>query len=218
MMVDDWHKLSFESVDLYTSMDFDGDMLERVKDVLVELQPSWPDRGLAIRGGVESEGTVLRSHLEIRTIDVPRSDGHVHLNVDFEKRDLVRRMASQQRVEREQNFSSILKVLGDIGGLQIPHDVHGTVTWLFPSESVTTLVQLPLMTVSIPGLSSGQITGVRFTLDSAEEHEYVVLDLNKSDEIRLITHFVFPDGLSADLLPRVIEYREHLKGAFVNEK
>ena len=209
---------SLDFVDVHASFDVSEEAQASLIGVLAEYQKGWPKRGLDILGAEVSGDEPLSSHLQINHYKYPDPAGHIHLELELRKRESLKDVTSRRRKRLEDRALSITMALKGIERLSIQCDIHCTIAWRFLTESVSPIVQLPLLKMDIPGTSFGQVSGIRFTFPSEDPHEYVALDLIGEKELRLLSHFVFSESLSADVLDRVLEKGGYVKDAFVKQR
>ena len=212
-----WEDPNLEYVEIHTSFDTSEEVQNSLVAALAEYQKSWPKRDLDTLGVQMYGDEMLVSHLSISHHSDPHEEGHVLFQLDIRKREALREISTRRRRSLESKVLSIQRALDAIGSLSVQCNAHCTVAWRFLADSVSSIVQLPLLKVSVPGTPFGQVSGVRFTPADAESHQYVVLDLIGGKDLHLSSHFVLSSILSFDILERVVVEGQKIKSAFVNE-
>ncbi len=204
-------------IDIHTFFDVSEDVENALSRVLSEYQRGWPKRDLRLSGAEIVGNQTLFSNLVISYSKGQEQEGYIHLALGYgpKSNGIV---TSRRRRSLENKALSIRTVLEVVGRLSIQCDIHCTVAWDFPAESVSPVVQLPLLKVDIPGTPFGQISGVRFTSRPDAPYQSVILDLIGEKSLRLSSRFVLPDIMSPDILERAIEKGRYLKDTFVNQK
>ena len=217
-MLMNWRDSSLESVEIHTSFDASQEVQDTLVDTLVKYQRGWPRRNLDFSGAEVSDDATLLSHLFIVSHKAPDEGHHVFLGLDLRRNESVDVVPGRQKRRLETKAQAIEQILRATATLSIQCDFHCTIAWRFLADSVSSIVHLPLLTVSIPGTSFGQVNGVRFASTDENPHEYVTLDLIGEQDLRVLTHFVFSGILSSDILEGALERGKSLKDVFVNQK
>ena len=203
-------------VDLQTSFDVPEEKEILLIEAFSGYRKGWPNRSLHLLGVEGSEGETLVSHLQTRYVKSPDDGGRIDWSLTLSKGESPSGSTRRQRRSLENKAITIQKALESIKELSIQCDMHCTLAWQLSGESFSTIVQLPLLKLAIPGTQFGQVSGVRFTPFGEDSHQYVVLDLRDKD-LYLAYHFVLSGILSLDIMERVVERGQHLKGAFIRQ-
>ena len=209
-----WQDSSLEHIDLHTTFDSPESLRTTLAEGLVRYQKSWPRRDLDMLGANSVGSELVLSHLRVSYHDYPSEAGHVALSLDYRRQESIGGALKSKRGSLQSKYRVIEAIMQVIHGLSVECDIHCTLSWQFSAETVSPIVQLPMLRVSVPGTSFGQISGVRFTPSDADEHQYVVIDLIDKNTLHLSSHFVLSGILSDDILKKAIEYGTHLKDAF----
>lgn len=207
---------SLHLVDLQASFDISGENQALLAVSFYEHQKRWPNRSLNLLGAEEVDGKTVFSHLQT-SLTSSEVGARIHWELTFTKDEDTSRITRRQKRGLENKTLAIQKALAAIYEFSIQCDVHCTLVWQFSIESVSPIVQLPLMKLNIPGTPFGQISGVRFSHLGEDSHQYVVLDVTHGNELHLVSHFVFPGILSYDIPKKAVEMGSHLKDAFVRQ-
>ena len=218
-MVTKWPDPALEFAEFQTFVNAENSTLGALVDALQPYQRGWPSRDLDLTGYAESDNDVLVSQLGASYFRGDGEDQHLHLHITFTKRDSSDLAPTNRRRRAlERTNSRIRDVLTAIGNLGTSFDIRCTMAWRFPLATATPIVQLPLLTLDIPGTEFGRVEGIRFATHAEDQHKYVAIDLVRRNELRLLCHFVLSGVLSSDILEAATRENEHLKNAFIKQK
>ena len=214
----EWLNISPQYVEIHTSFDASQEVQDSLVHTLMEYQKGWPKRDLSIWGSEASGTETLLSHIWVASHKERDGVYHTLLEFSLRKWEGLENLTNRRRKNLESKAPSIRKALKEVCALSIQSDVHCTVSWRFATEAVSSVVQLPLLSLDIPGTAFGRVTGVRFSPSAGDPHEYVALDLIGEKELYLASHFVLSSNLLPDILETALERGGHLKDAFVKQR
>ncbi len=213
-----WRDTELERIEISASLKVSDEVHTYLVDTIGERQRRWPKRDLDLEGAAVIDDELLHAQLWITSHKASDEEHHTRLALEVSKRRPAGNLASRQRRNLENRFRAIESIMGAISTRSLECDIHCTMAWRFLAELTSSIVQLPLLTVSVPGTAYGQISGVRFTSTSANPDEYVAIDLIGDKNLRVLSHLVVSDILSSDILDKVFDRGKLVKDGFVKPK
>lgn len=209
---------SMYQVSLHTSFDVSEEEHQELASVLSEFRKGWPRPALNIMGVDSSSTGDWLSSFWVASHKAREGQHHVLLDFQYGKWAPDEEVPKRRQRSLEGKAIAIRKALDAIGKAFLQCDMHCTVTWHFPVDTVSAIVQLPLLKLDIPNSPFGQVSGIRFAPLDNDVHQFVALDLVGEKDLYLVSYFMLSGGLSSDILERAVERGGYLKGAFVKQK
>ncbi len=198
-------KLNIDSVALVGSIFLNRGDHARLSTVLSKHQDNWPRRRIDKLGFYEVDGVRHHIGLEIEmgrgaNPDIARFTLEAH---PFSKSE---RLRSTTRKSQEQKFDEIQAILSDLGELNLPSSVHSHITWMFPPDSMKSIIELPMMTVQNPSIPFTEISGIRLRKRASEGSTRVTIDLRDNRSLTVTLVFPLPDAKISD---GMMDYTTH---------
>jgi hypothetical protein len=150
---------------------------------------------------------VVASH---RTSDETR-----HLSVEADARRRSQSPPTSARNGLTERDRIIREAMMAIAKFSLHCDAECTVTWSFPVEQAKPVITLPLLQFDDLGLPFQRISGVRLTDSRNNPNEYTTISLMGDSKLQLVSHFVTPRTMSADILEQAAEEGATRRSGFV---
>ena len=211
-----WDDPNLEHVSIFASFDVSEDLYQALSTSLTEYRDRRRDLHLNVVGQAESGGSAFTSRLWMASHRTPEAMYHNIVDLSL-NRHPIRAVTARRRRTLESKAQTIPKILAAVGELPIEFASQCTMLWGFRNESVSAIIQLPLLRVNIPGIPFREISGVRFTPADDSLNWDVIMDLTGGNILHLTHSFPISGRLSPDILESVVEEGRVVKDAFINE-
>jgi hypothetical protein len=150
---------------------------------------------------------VVASH---RTSDETR-----HLSVEADARRRSQSPPTSARNGLTERDRIIREAMMAIAKFSLHCDAECTVTWSFPVEQAKPVITLPLLQFDDLGLPFQRISGVRLTDSRNNPDEYTTISLVGESKLQLVSRFVTPRTMSADILEQAAAEGRTRRSGFV---
>jgi len=190
---------------------------QSLSDRLVEMEKAWPKRPVDFLGGEATDDQLSLSHLLLAVENRTEEDSkHLELELNYSQHKLTSGISTRRRRKLQNDAASINSTLSLLAEFIQESHWHCTCHWTFNPDLISTIIQLPLLRIPIPGSQMTEISGVRFTDPLKSEH--VILDLISPDSIHMAAYFAFHQTFSTDIIDTVVARGEAIRDVFISPR
>ena len=179
---------------------------------LAPYEKRWPKRQIDLFGGQAGDRELYLWHLLLTMVE-PNADGVEGIQFQLERTvyQLGRRLHAARVKRLRKEFDALNSALVIVYGLRATTHLHCTTLWSFDADDVETIVPLPFLKLGLGNGAFEQVSGVRFSNDSQENHNSFILDLDEeSTKLYATGSFAFTDVVAPELLQEVVGRAEKL--------
>ena len=207
MMV--WDDPHIERVSVFAIADVSNEQYLRLTEFMMESGP-FILRFVGARSVGESWIATRLAAASHRTSDETR-----HLSVEMDARRRSQPPPESARNGLTERDRTIREAMMTIGNFSLHCNAECTVTWSFPVEQAKPVISLPMLQFDDLGLPFQRISGVRLTDSRNNPNEYTTISLVGESKLQLVSHFVTPRTMSADILEQAAEEGGTRRSGFV---
>ena len=190
---------SGELVSLSTSFVLGRDAVEALRDVLQNYDSRWPRRNITIEGAHEVGNNLVIIDFWLTSFDPDDDDDYVFVRITWgsvptQGERLTRR--ERNLVKKLSNINAMLSALSpfvELGESRCSSSYH------LNMEQWTPCISLPLLQINVPGTSLQRVSGVRFTSQQPDAHEYAILDMVDESTLSVSLGFRSEGALSEEV-------------------
>lgn len=204
---------ALRSVEVGAVIRFEDDRLRQ--ELIGQLAPyekRWPKRQIDLFGGEAGDRELSLWHLLLTMVE-PNAEGVEGVQFQLERTEyhLARRLHAARVKRLRKEFDALDSALAIVYGLRARTHLHCTTLWSFEVDEVETVVPLPFLKLDLGNGAFEQVSGVRFSSSSQENHNSFILDLDEeSTKLYATGSFAFTDVVAPGLLQAVVDRAEKL--------
>ena len=147
---------------------------QRLHNILEKHQDGWPNTPIDKLGFYEVGDARHHLGLDIGMMGETKRvlfemEAHVFLREEGYESDI--------RLDQERQYDDIQSILEDLKEIQARGNVSALITWIFPPDSKTPIISLPMLTVQGPNLPFSEISGVHLKRETSEGTVHIIMDL-----------------------------------------
>ena len=208
-----WDDPHIERVRVFAIADVSNEQYLRLTERLTEFMMESGPFILRFLGAKSVGESWIASRLAVashRTSDETR-----HLSVEVDERRRSQPPPESARNGLTERDRTIREAMTTIGDFSLHCDAECTVTWSFSVEQAKPVISLPMLQFDDLGLPFQRISGVRLTDSKNNPNEYTTISLVGESKLQLVSNFVTPRTMSADILEQAAEEGGTRRSGFV---
>lgn len=207
--------LELRSLDIGAANEITSADADELATHLVRFEKRWPRKPLDLAGGEVTGTSITALHLVVEYLKEQEDRLLINVNLQYARRETRRRLSAARVRQLKDRGAMIMEALEILALYGSAEHLHCTYFWRFPTESVATIVQLPLIRMAIPGTPFSQITGIRFAGSEIDPLEFAVLDMQSESELSLIIRTTQVGSISPSTITDLEPLGNDLRSAFV---
>lgn len=208
---------SLEIVEISTTLRVSNDsQRDALHDRLIAIEKKWPKRPVDLLGGEATDDRLALTHLFLSVENRLGEVSKIELELNYSQHPITTRIPARRRRKLQNEDASVKSTLSILEEFCEESHWHCTCHWTFNSNIVSTVIQLPLLRIPVPGTRMTEISGVRFTDPLKSEH--VILDLISTDSIHMAAYFAIQQSFSTDMINIVVARGEEIREAFISPR